>query len=263
MDINSINNNNINLSTSSSLQLDRANALKPQKTSQEDGLVVQINDYNKKRDELSLNIQSLNDGIATSTIAQKSLDKQQQYLQNIQDKLSNVDNFQNKNDLKQSITEDLKKFSQTAYETKYKDENLLISNNYDEKNSLEISTNKDVYSIEKVNTADYANKIFEAVNNTDLSNPDSLNKLKESVKDYSNKLKDYSDNFTNLQDKLKEDAKSNIKEQIDLYNQNVTKIKDFGKESADFSKNNVNANIGYLVASQANIVQAQSVKLLS
>ena len=35
------------------------------------------------------------------------------------------------------------------------------------------------------------------------------------------------------------------------------------EKNHDFSKTNVNSNLGYLVASQANIVQAQSVRLLS
>ena len=42
-----------------------------------------------------------------------------------------------------------------------------------------------------------------------------------------------------------------------------SKDKNFGKESSDFSKTNINSNLGYLAASQANIVQAQSVRLLS
>ena len=43
----------------------------------------------------------------------------------------------------------------------------------------------------------------------------------------------------------------------------MNKDKNFGKESSDFTKNNIIANSGYLAASQANIVQEQSVRLLS
>lgn len=262
MDINNI--NNIGLSTSTSLQLNKADSTKQIKNSQnEEGLYLNINEYNKKRDELSLNVQSLNDGIATSQIAVKSIEKQQDYLKNIQNKLENINNLDNQSDLKQSITDDLKKFTQVAYETKYKNENLLVSNMYDDKTTIDITTNKNNFSIDKVNTSDYANKIFEAVNGTNLNNPEDLAKLKDTVKNYANKLNEDLNSFSNLSDKLKENAKETIKEQIDLYNQNTTKIKDFGKESNDFSKNNVNANIGYLAASQANIVQAQSVRLLS
>jgi flagellin len=43
----------------------------------------------------------------------------------------------------------------------------------------------------------------------------------------------------------------------------MNKDRNFGQDSTDFSKTNVSVNMGYLAASQANIVQAQSVRLLS
>ena len=87
-----------------------------------------------------------------------------------------------------------------------------------------------------------------------------MNKVSSSA----NQLKNTYDDFTEFGNKLESSARETIKTQIDLYNDNkYNKDKNFGKESSDFSKTNINANLGYLAASQANIVQEQSVRLLS
>ena len=114
MDINTINNNISNLSTSSSVQLEKSSSKVRVNNSDKEALNLTINNYNQKRDELSLNVQALNDGIATTKIAQNSIEKQQEYLENVQNKLENINNFENKNDIKQSINEDLRAFNQIA-----------------------------------------------------------------------------------------------------------------------------------------------------
>lgn len=77
-------------------------------------------------------------------------------------------------------------------------------------------------------------------------------------------MENIKDDFKDLQEKLKESAKSSIQDQISLSNENrKNKDLNFGKESNDFTKTNVMSNMGYLAASQANIVQEQSVRLLS
>ena len=70
----------------------------------------------------------------------------------------------------------------------------------------------------------------------------------------------YKEKIIKSEDKkqLIEDVRNRIDEQ--RYNNNVI---DFGRESSDFTKANININAGYLAASQANIVQEQSVRLLS
>ena len=264
MDVNSINSNISTLNTSSSLSLEKVSSSKPINKISEDSTNLYINDYNKKRDELSLNVQSLNEGIAITKIAQNSIEKQQEYLTNIQTKLENADSYENKNDLKQSINEDLRNFNQVAYETKFKKENIIATNYYDDKKSIDINTKNANFSIEKPNTPTYANEIFELSNNSDLNNSTNLEQVSSKVRTSSNQLKNTYDDFTEFGNKLEFSAKETIKAQVDLYNENkINKDRNFGQESTDFSKTNVNANLGYLAASQANIVQAQSVRLLS
>lgn len=264
MDVNSINSNISTLNTSSSLNLDKVSSSKSVSKISEDSTNLYINEYNKKRDELSSNVQSLNDGIAVTKIAQDSIDKQQSYLKNIQTKLENANSYENKNDLKQSINEDLRNFNQVAYDTKYKRENIIASNYYDDKATIDVNTKSANFSIEKPNTPTYANDIFELSNSSDLNNPEALQALSSKVQTSSNQLQNTYDKFTEFGNRLEYSARETIKEQVDLYNENKTnKDRNFGNDSTDFSKTNVNANMGYLAASQANIVQAQSVRLLS
>ena len=264
MDINTINNNISNLSTSSSVQLEKSSSKVRVNNSDKEALNLTINNYNQKRDELTLNVQALNDGIATTKIAQNSIEKQQEYLENVQNKLENINNFENKNDIKQSINEDLRAFNQIAYETKYKRESLLVNDYYDDKTSIDANTKSQSFSIDKPNTSLIANEIFEIANNSDLNIASNVDTLVDKVSSSSNQLQSIYDQFTEFGNKLEESARNTIKEQIDLFNQNkINKDKNFGKDSSDFSKTNINANAGYLAASQANIVQEQSVKLLS
>ncbi len=265
MDVNSINNNNIStLNSSASLQLERSSSTNKVNNTPKDALNLNINDYNKKRDELSLNVQSLNNGIAASKIAQNSIEKQQEYLINVQNKLEKITNYEDKNDIKQSINEDLRSFNQIAYETKFNKESLLVINNYDDKTSIEVNTKNSNFSIAKPNTATYANEIFEAVNTSNLNDPNTLNGVVNKVASSANQLQNTFEEFTEFGNRLETSARETIKDQINLYNENkFNKDKNFGKESSDFSKTNISANLGYLAASQANIVQEQSVRLLS
>ncbi len=264
MDVNSISNNISTLNNSSSLQLEKSLSSNKVNNSEKDFLNLNINEYNKKRDELSANVQSLNEGIAASKIAQNSISKQQEYLGNIQDKLEKISNYDDKNDIKQSINEDLRSFNKIAYETKFKNESLLVLDYIDDKATIDISTKASNFSIAKPNTANYANEIFETINSSNLNDSEALNTISTKIASSANQLKNTYEDFTEFGNKLERSAREEIKNQIDLYNDSMySKDRNFGKESSDFSKTNINSNLGYLAASQANIVQEQSVRLLS
>ena len=264
MDINSINNNISTLNNPTSLQLEKSLSSSKIVNNNKDALNVNINEYNKKRDELSLSVQSLNNGIGMTNVAQNAIEKQQNNLTNIQDKLEIIDTYENKNDIKQSINDELRSFNQTAYETKYNKESLLTLDYYDEKSTIDISTKTSNFSIEKPNTAAIANEIFETINNSNLNDKNALNEVVVKVDNSVKQLQNTYDNFKDLENKLETSAKETIQEQVTLFNENkINKNKDFEKDSADFSKSNITSNMGYLAASQANIVQEQSVRLLS
>ncbi|MGM0518253.1 MAG: flagellin [Campylobacterota bacterium] len=268
MEINSINNNITNLNNTPSLQLNKSAANNQIEKVENGSLNLSVNQYNNKRDELSLNIQSINEGLAISKISQNALDKQQDFLKDIKDNLqkmqSNDINLHQKDQLKQDVTNDLRNFNEVAFETKYKNQLLLTDQNDEQYNQVEISTSTNSFTMQTPNTSEFANNIFNELNNSNISNPNQIQNVVEEVDRTSTQIENISTSFEEFENQLKDSAKENIKTQQELFTQNKSnQNRDFGRDSTDFNKTNINANAGYLAASQANIVQEQSIRLLS
>ncbi len=267
MDVNSINNNISSLNSVPQQHIDRTNSTE-QIDNSDPFLKLSISDYNKKRDELSQSLQAFNEGIGVSKTAQNGLEKQQEYLQNIQEKLTTIKNDSNtdydKNTQKNDVNLELLKFREEAFQTKYKNENLIAIDDYEENLSINISTKEAYFSIDKPNTPDVASQLAQEISTTDFNNTDALDETINKVENSINQLQNLKDQFTDLGNKLESSARVSIQEQVDLSNENrANKNINFGNEVNDFSKTNIQANVGYLAASQANIVQEQSVRLLS
>ena len=267
MDVNSINNNISNLNNIPQQQTGRVDSTGKIENNDE-FLKLSINDYNNKRDELSASLQAYNEGIGISKTANNGLENQKEKLTNIKNILEKLQekgsDESNNNDVKNEINQELLKFREEAFQTKYKNENLISVDDYEENLSITVSTKEAYFSIDKPNTPEIASQIAQTISKSDLNNTDALQATINVVENSTNQLQNLTDQFTDLGNKLESSALSSIKEQVELSNEN-RKNKDinFGKEMNDFSKSNVNANLGYLAASQANIVQAQSVRLLS
>lgn len=267
MDVNSINTNINSLNSIPQNQVDKASSSSKVEDNDE-FLKLSINEYNQKRDELSESLQAFNEGIGISKTAENGLEKQRSILGNIQEKLTSIGNDNSfdgdKNIMKNEINQELLNFREEAFQTKYKNENLIAVDNYEENLSINVSTKEAYFSIDKPNTPDIVNQLAKEVSASDFNNTDSLQATINKVENSVNQLQNLTDQFTDLGNKLESSARVSIQDQINLSNQNqVAQEVNFGKEANDFSKTNVQANIGYLAASQANIVQAQSVKLLS
>lgn len=260
MDINSVNSSNSiqNLNNGSHLNVNKSQLKYSIGDFQNEHISnINVSQSSILKSEFSQDIQSINDGIAKSKIAQVSMDKLQDFLKNVQNKLENSQNYEDKNELKQSINQDLKEFNIQAFETKYKDEALIANKYNDEQESIQVSSNNSLFSIDKPNVANFTNNIFNAVNNSDLNNPKSVDYALSVVSNSSNQLQELSNQFSNFSKQLENEAKNQISEQG--FNKSI----DFGQESSDFTKSNIVMNSGYLAAAQANIIQEQSVRLLS
>lgn len=267
MEVSSINSSVSSLDSVPKQQLEQTNATSNVENNDE-FLKLSISDYNKKRDELSESLQAYNQGIGISKTAQNGLSNQQEYLKDIKDTLNELkdDNAlsTDKNSVKNDINIELLKFREEAFQTKYKNENLISIDDYEEKTSVDISTKEAYFSITKPNTPDIASDLAQEISTSDFNNPEALENTINKVESSINQIQNISDQFTDLGNKLESSAKVSIADQITLSNQNkVTSQINFGKEANDFSKTNISANIGYLAAAQANIVQDQSVRLLS
>lgn len=267
MDVNSISNNVSNLNPlQNQPQVDRSNA-SSEIAKSDDFLKLSVAEYNTKRDELSESLQAFNQGIGVTKVAQNGLDKQIEYVKNIENTLTKIKDDESftadNNSVKNNLNQELLNFRNEANDTKYKGEALLSQDMYED-NQVSISTKEAYYSIDKPNTPEIASALSQDINANDFNNPEALQNTINKVESTVNQLQNIKDQFTDLGNKLEDSAKVSIEEQVNLSNQNrVNANINFGKEVNDFSKTNIQANVGYLAASQANIVQEQSVRLLS
>lgn len=233
----------------------------------DDALRLSISDiYNKKRDELSHTLQNLNQGIAVSQIAIKALGNQQDSLKNIEKSLIKLevggDYEKNRFDTANQISDELNNYNNQAQSATYKKRSLLNDQYGDE--VISIVTNSTNYTIKGINTKAISQELFDNLQTNTLSSKEEIDSAIDSVNKAIDTSLVFSNNFQELQNDMKQNARSTLNEQLNLLKEN-TKLKDsnFGSDSVDFSKTNISSNLGYLAASQAHIIQEQGSKLLA
>ena len=220
-----------------------------------------IKDYNKTRDDLSLNLRSLNDGIAISKFTQKALDLNIQNLTQVEQKFTELKNDNQFIDNNIFLKNELFQMKEQNHQIKYKNKNIFVENNIEE-NLISIMSQDTYHAINKPDMSKIINDLIVGTSTNDLDFSAGLENAIGQINNTINEVKSVKEQFAKIDDKLISSAKSSINEQIDLSKKMNLQI-NFGKEVMDFSKTNILANIGYLVASQANIVQEQSTRLLS
>ena len=268
MDVNSINNslNSLNNNVQNQ-QISKSNQTS-QVENKDEFLKLSINEYNQRRDELSISLQTYNNAIGISRTAVNGLGTQENILKNIQDQLTKVaqvdTNTFDRNNVKNDINSQLINFREEAFYTRYKNESLLSVDEYTNNETINVSTNENYFSIQRPNTPEISTQIGQEISKSDFNNTQDLQSTIQVVSSGINQLEEYQSEFTKFENELITNAKVTIQEQVDLSNQNrVNNNINFPKEVTDFSKSNINANAGYLAASQANIVQSQSIRLLT
>lgn len=264
MDVNNINQVN-NLGNVSTQTTHNVNNTKAVASNEKDASNVTIKDLTQgDRNTLSLTLKTLNEGIATSKIAQDALQKQEEIFNNISQKidiqLNNTLNEEEQNELKKEIIVSLQNFNEVAQNTKFNNNTLL---NQDEQ-YLNIATSSSSFSIQMPNTTKISDDIITSFRQTNMSDSESLNQLSNAFKEGATSVNNTAKEFQSVEKSLQEVAKYTIEEQMNTLNAKATSNNiNFGKESLDFSKTNVTSQLGYLVSSQANTLQAQGVRLLS
>ncbi|WP_428022952.1 hypothetical protein [Arcobacter sp.] len=232
-----------------------------------DALKISINEvYNKRRDELSLSLRNLNEGIAVTQISMNSLSKQQENLKNIGTsliKLGNSGDFENKRfETAQEISDQLNDYNKIADNARY-NKKLLLDDQYNTEIINVVTSNKN-YQITGVNTKEISQNLVNSLQSNSLSSSGEVNSALESLDNALNKSLSFSENFTQMNTEMKQLARGTLNEQINLLKEN-TKLKniDFGSDFSNFSKTNIMAQLGNLAASQAHIIQEQTSKLIS
>ena len=270
MDVNDVStiNNNIGLNGVPNQYLDRTkSSSNVASLDKDDALKLSINEiYNKKRDELSHTLKNLNEGIAVTQISINALSKQSTSLANVEKSLISLetsgDYAANRQDTANEISQELNNFNEQAQNATYKKKYLLDDQYADE--VLTIITNDKNFQINGLNTKGISQEIYKNLENNTLASTDEVVDAIKSVRDGHNQIDSFIKNYQEIQEEMKTSARSTINEQINMLKENSkTKEINFGQDMSDFSKTNLSSNLGFLAASQAHIIQEQSVKLLS
>lgn len=264
MDVNNINQVN-NLGNVSTQTTHNVNTTRAVASNDKEASNVTIKDLTQgDRNTLSLTLKTLNEGIATSKIAQDALQKQAEVLNTLTSKLEekNTNNLtqEQQDDIKKAIVMSLQNFNEIAQNTKFNNNSLL---NQDEQ-YLNIVTNNASFSIEMPNTTQISDNLITSFRQTDLNNPESITEFSNALKQFESTVNNSVKEFQSVEKSLQTVAKDTIQDQLKaLESKAVSNNINFGQEMLDFSKTNVTSQLGFLVSSQANTAQAQSVRLLS
>lgn len=211
---------------------------------QNDALAVEISDnlLTTKRSELATDFEKINSMLATAQIGSQAVEKQIEILNNFKTTLQ--DTTLTKDQMQEKLKNYINEFASV-------DQNATYENNY-VFSAAELEKPADI--IEDINNTMFSSKS----NNTDLQN------IYEQINSGIDILKDYKATFEVIKEEavdLAKEKSSEAKNLSDIYFR--ANNSNFGRESSDFSKNNITSQMGYFLASQANANQESSIKLLS
>lgn len=212
-----------------------------------DSLSLDLSNANKSsRSTYANKLGEINDAFAISQIAINALDKQQNILNDIQKNMQI-----NTQESAKATQQLLVQFNEIADNTKYKNQSLL-QNTYDNK-QISASLGENSIQFNVPNTPQIVNDIISTVNNGGDLNQ-TLNNAQEQLQSYKSQFSELASSAIDASNSVQ------IKENEQ---QSTAKALNFGKESNDFNKTNLVAQMGYLLASQANTNQEMSIKLLA
>ncbi len=216
-----------------------------------------------QRSELAQSLENLNSGIAATTIADKAIDSQIDILSDMRTKTLEAMNGSTSAQAKDSIQNELQKmmddFQNIASSTTFANQSLLTNQSGDAQFNVETADNTTSIILPSTDTiGEELQTLLNDFSSDGLTNI--LNKIDSSV----DQLQNIQSDFGSAAQQMQSEARNTISSQVNMAraNSSLTDI-DFGAEITDFSRSNIMSQVGYLVATQANAVQEQSVRLLS
>ncbi len=259
MDVNNINPNIDNLQgLNPQVNLDRTHSSAKINNEEEDSYNLSISALlSHDRSTLALGLEQSNQGLAISKIAQNTLEEQSQILNRIDNKLDKDENQQLSKEDVLEVKSLLKDFASETQNSKFDNKNLFAAQ-YEEK-TITLSVDNNSLQIDKVDLKEITQNLNIQANKLPVEEAafqEVLTQAKEIINTASS-------DFKGIEKNIELSAKENITQE-DTQRLENSKYKEvnFSNEVKDFSKTNIIANAG-LIASQANIVQEQSVRLLS
>lgn len=259
MDVNNINpnvNNLQNLNPQSNLErLEGASSIK---NDDEESYKLSISSLlTHDRSNLALGLEQANTGLAITKITQNTLQNQDKILDKIENKLEKNDNQNLKREDINEIKNQLSEFSSNTNNAKFENKKVFAADW--EESVITLSLENNSLQINKSDLRAVTSDLITKANNL----PVQEEAFRVSIKEAKEVIASYSSEYKTLENNIQEFAKESLHIEENNRDTNTSlKNVNFANEAKDFTKTNINANIG-LIAAQANIVQEQSVRLLS
>jgi len=259
MDVNNINPSVNNLQgLNPQVNLDKAHASGSIQNKEEDAYNLSISTLlTHDRSDLALGLEQSNQGLAISKITQNTLEKQEDILNKIENTLEKKDNQKINNQDVLEIKSLLNDFTSNSDNAKF-DNKKLFAAQYEE-STITLSIENNSLQIDKVDLNEITKKLKESSNKL----PQEEAEFKAILEEAKILVNDFSQDFKEIEKNIESFAKETISQEDSSRRENsVYKEINFSDEVKDFSKTNISSNAS-LLASQANIVQEQSIRLLS
>jgi flagellin len=268
MTINNSTYNNINnLNQASSSALEKISSGLAINKASDDASGLAISDkLGVQKSSLVQAVENANSGIAMSNIAQSSINEQKTLLENIKTETLKAMNGTTSTEGREAIAEQINKYidqyEQVAEQTNYNGQKLLKTSG-DTSDDLSIVGEDSIVELKKADTTSISDRLKSFMGDF-VDNPSSMDGILSVVDDGMDQLASFASDYGSASNSLESMARNYMTAQTNIDNaQSQIQDADISKMVTEFSKTNLQAQLGYLVQSQANAVQNRTVSLLS
>ncbi len=219
-----------------------------------------------QKSSLSQHIENMNFGIAMTTIAQNGIDSQKGLLENMRTQtLAAMDPGTGEAEMAAitgQISGSIGQFNDIAESTRFNNQELLKAKGTIE-DDISIVADGTIFPLEKADTTSISDELNSFMG-TFAADAEAREGFLTALDDGIDKLNIYADDYASAAEQMETNAKNALgSESEQAASKSAFKNIDYGKESADFNKTNLQSQIGYLMQSQANAQQAKNIVLLS
>ena len=230
-------------------------------------LLAQSNGYGQA-------LENANSAIAATQIASGAITEQSNILNNVKEKLLQASTDTTSQEGRDAILKDIQKqleqFDKIASGTNYNGQTLLQKSSTDNSAS-DVQQFQSALKGEQLIETSSVQSNTEGLGLTDLANQNAstftsseAKKYLETVDDAINSLNDTRSNFGSVQNQLESSSRNLLTQQTNTLNAASMFDTNYAKESSNFSKQNILAQIGAFGQTQANNINQQTVlRLLS
>jgi flagellin len=220
-----------------------------------------------QKSSLAQSVENFNSGIAMSTIAQSGIASQKELLETMKTEtlkaMTGTTSQEGREAIANQLSKYVEQFEQIANTTTYNGQELLKTSGDPAADDISITGEDTMVSLEKADTTSLSDtlKSFLADFSTSSS---SRSDFLDAINSGMDQMASYASDFGSASNALESLARNYLTAETNTAaaKSNIMDI-DYGKEVSEFSKTNLQSQIGYIMQSQANAVQARSVTLLT